>query len=94
MRKKATTPMVVLLALVGLMTLAPVAQAHNAGHVFLPSGECVDVGSGKEAPLVPESNPNRNDQGQLDLITGPGDQYGARFAAARGNTPILPAECP
>jgi len=94
MRKKATTPVVVLLALVGLMTLTPVAQAHNAGHVFLPSGACVDVGSGKEAPLVPASNPNRNLQGQLDLIPGSGDQYGARFAADQGNTPILPAECP
>ncbi len=74
------------------------ALAHNAGHIILPSGECLDAGSLKQSPLVPAANPNRNDLGQLDLIRDAGvdtrDQYGARFAAVQGNTPILPGECP
>jgi hypothetical protein len=80
------------------ISLVQPAWAHNAGHNILPSGECLNVGSLTVAPLVPAANPNRNDLGQLDLIEDPGfdtrDQYGARFAAIQGNTPILPGECP
>ncbi|HWJ45383.1 MAG TPA: hypothetical protein VNR63_08340 [Gaiellaceae bacterium] len=79
----------------GLVAAAPVS-AHNAGHIILPDGTCVDVGSGKDAPMVPEQNPNRNasnEPGRLDLEPGPGDQYGARFAADQGKTPILPKWC-
>jgi hypothetical protein len=76
-----------------------VAVAHNAGHVVLPDGTCLNVGSGKAGPFVAENNPHYHDapdqdQGRLDLIAGPGDQYGARFAATRGNSEVLPAECP
>jgi hypothetical protein len=76
---------------------APSAFGHNAGHIILPDGSCLEVGSNKEGPFVPEQNPNQNtttDPGRLDLIPGPGDQYGARFAANQGNTPILPGNCP
>jgi hypothetical protein len=61
----------------------PIALAHNAGHVHTPSGQCVDVGSGKHA-----HNPDKQDR-----IPGPGDQYGARWAAEQGNTPIEPRHC-
>jgi hypothetical protein len=65
------------------------AQAHNAGYVITGNGSCQEVGSNKEAPLVPEQNPNRNaSTGQLDLIPGPGDQYGARYAADQGNSAV------
>jgi hypothetical protein len=57
--------------------------AHNAGHVHTPNGACRDVGSGKHA-----HNPE-----QQDKIPGPGDQYGARWAAEQGNTPIEPRHC-
>jgi hypothetical protein len=81
-----------------LMTLvSSVALAHNAGHIFLPSGVCVDVGSSKHGPLVNQNAPhivNPDGTYSLDLIPGPGDQYGARFAATRGNTPIRPSNCP
>jgi hypothetical protein len=87
-----------LLVLLCSVSLVPLALAHNAGHILLPTGECLNVGSNKEAPFVPAANPNRNDLGQLDLIDDPGldtrDQFGARFAAERGNTPILPGACP
>ena len=74
------------------------ASAHNAGHVLL-DGKCLEVGSSKEAPIVGQGAP-QNVLGQLDLIYDPvngvdvSDQYGARWAATRGNTPILPGNCP
>ena len=71
-----------------VLAVAP-AQAHNAGYVITGNGTCQEVGSNKEAPLVPEQNPNRNaTTGQLDLTPGPGDQYGARYAADQGNSAV------
>jgi hypothetical protein len=68
------------------------AQAHNAGHFFLPDGTCHEIGSFKPAPFVGQ------DKTQLDLIpatpTVPFDEYGASYAAFQGNTPILPGGCP
>jgi hypothetical protein len=87
--------LIVVAALAVAAVAAAPASAHNAGHIILPDGTCLDVGSSKDAPLVPEQNPNRNaTTGQLDLIPGSGDQYGARFAATQGNTSILPGNCP
>jgi len=74
------------------------AAAHNAGHIYI-DGRCLEVGSNKEAPFVGQGAP-QTDEGQLDLIYDPklgvdvSDQYGARWAATRGNTPILPSNCP
>ena len=77
---------------------APSASAHNAGHVITPDGTCQDVGSGKPAPVVAEPAPGNlttgADAGRLDLIPGPGDQYGARFAATSGDSRVLPGQCP
>ena len=70
------------------------ASAHTAGHIIFPDGRCLEVGSNKEAPVVGEPAPGDLATGQLDLIPGSGDQYGARFAANQGNTPILPGNCP
>jgi hypothetical protein len=89
------------LAIASSLLLTGIASAHNAGHIILPDGTCLEVGSIKESPKVSESNPHRiliiSDGGpewHLDLIDGSGDQYGARYAAEQGNTPILPGECP
>ena len=79
--------------LVSLMVVSAVS-AHNSGHIILPSGQCQNVGSLKEAPFVGDGNPHQLANGQLDLIPGPGDQYGARFAADQGNSAVLPGECP
>ena len=84
MRKLA---LLVLPCVIAVLAVAP-AQAHNAGYVITGNGTCQEVGSNKEAPFVPEQNPNRNASGQLDLIPGPGDQYGARFAADQGNSAV------
>jgi hypothetical protein len=83
-------------ALVAAATLASTAAGHNAGHVILPDGTCIDVGSFKSAPYVSANNPHVNtstDPGRLDLEPGSGDQYGARFAADQGQTPIAPKWC-
>ncbi len=74
------------------------AQAHNAGCVPTGNGTWVSVGSGKVGPDVPEQNPhwhaptsaNDPDVGRLDLIEGSGDQYGARFAATRDGSAVVP----
>ncbi len=73
---------VVVATIVMVMCTSTIALAHNAGHIHLPTGECVDVGSGKHAPTENQ-----------DKIPGPGDQYGARWAADQGNTPIYPRHC-
>lgn len=80
------------------LNVAP-AGAHNTGCVITGNGGVVTVGSGKSAPLVPEQNPNYRadddgDGGRLDLVDGPGNQYGARFAADQGNSAVLaPRNC-
>lgn len=72
--------------------LAPAGTfAHNAGHLWLPNGECHEVGSFREAPLV---GPDRT---SLDLVpatpTEPYDEYGVSFVGYWGNTPIYPGPC-
>jgi len=78
--------------LVSVFALPALAAAHNLGHVFLPDGTCVEVGSAREAPLVGK------DRAQLDLVPGtpnpPRDEYGTSFVGYWGNTPVLPGRCP
>jgi hypothetical protein len=90
------------LVVTGALALgAAPASAHNAGCVQTGNGEWVFVGSNKSAPLVPEQNPHYHaaddaDQGRLDLQPGPGDQYGARFAADQGQSAVerpAPTRC-
>ena len=75
------------------------AAAHNAGCVETGNGKVVTVGSGKTGPLVSENNPHYHaapdsDEGRLDLQPGPGDQYGARFAADQGSSAVKrPGQC-
>ena len=90
------------IALTGALALgAGPASAHNAGCVQTGNGEWVFVGSNKSAPFVPEQNPHHHDaadadHGRLDLQPGPGDQYGARFAADQGRSAVerpAPTRC-
>jgi hypothetical protein len=60
-----------------------IASAHNAGHTHLPTGVCLDVGSGKH-----HTNP------MVDRYPATsGDEYGARWAADQGKTPIYARFC-
>jgi hypothetical protein len=75
-----------------LLLIAGTAQAHNAGHFYLPDGTCHEIGSFKDAPLVGA------DRAQLDLVpetpTVPFDEYGVSFVGYQGKTPIFPGGCP
>ena len=74
------------------------ASAHNAAHIDI-DGRCLEVGSNKDAPLVGPGAP-QDALGELDLIYDPrngvdvSDQSGARLAAIKGNTRLLPGNCP
>jgi hypothetical protein len=74
----------------GALALPATAAAHNRGLVWLPSGDCVQVGSlkslfvpGKDAylDLYPEDGPY------------PLDEYGASFAAMQGNSAVQKGAC-
>lgn len=70
-------------------SLLPIpASAHNAAYMVLANGKCLEVGAGNEVSLPASANAPSNG-GFLDLIPGPGDQFGARFAADQGDTPLL-----
>jgi hypothetical protein len=79
-------------AALAVVAMPMIAAAHNLGHLSLPDGTCMEIGSGKEAPLVGP------DHTQLDLIprtpNPPFDEYGVSFVGASGNTPIRPGRCP
>ena len=84
-----------LAAAVGATLLFPLAaSAHNAGHIILPSGKCLNVGAGNTVELPVQAQANTNAAGELDLIPGTaGDEFGARFAAEQGNSRVLPRHC-
>jgi len=81
--KRSKRMTIAILTMASLTLGGSVALAHNAGHIHLPNGECVDVGSGKHGPTEhQDKDPNQ-----------PGDQHGARHAADQGKTPIYPRHC-
>jgi hypothetical protein len=65
-------------------------RERSAGELVPP------LGPGEERT----NDRRRHALGQLDLIYDPqngvdvSDEYGARWAAIQGNTPILPDDCP
>jgi hypothetical protein len=74
--------------MVAMLAFAPVASAHNRGLVWLPTGECVQVGSLKSVTLP--------DGTFLDLRpeTYPADEIGTAFAAEEGNSAVEKGACP
>ena len=70
------------------LAIAPTAAAHNRGLVWLPTGECVQVGSIKSVTLP--------DGTLLDLRpeTTPQDEIGTAFAADEGNSAVEKGACP
>jgi hypothetical protein len=80
---RRTLAAVIAVSLLLSASSASLAVAHNAGHMHLPTGECRDVGSGKH-------HSNR----QVDRYPATAsDEYGARWAADQGNTPIYQRFC-
>ena len=77
--------------MVAMLAFAPAASAHNRGLVWLPTGECVQVGS-LESVFVPAFGT------YLDLYPDDGpyplDEYGTSFAASQGNSALEKGACP
>jgi hypothetical protein len=75
-----------LLALAGIVTTP--ALAHNAGHLETPNGKCLHVGAGNEAR-------NQQQDKYPETPYPERDEFGARWAADQGKTPIEPGHrCP
>jgi len=70
------------------LAIAPAAGAHNRALIWLPTGECVQVGSLKSVTLP--------DGSFLDLRpeTVPADEIGTSFAAEEGNSALEKGQCP
>ena len=72
-----------------LIAMPVVTLAHNAGHIFLKDGTCVNLGSAKHGPEVGQ------DKERLDLVPEtPRDEYGVSFVGVTKDTPIFAGECP
>lgn len=72
-----------------LLALPGVASAHNRGLVWLPNGECVQVGALNEV----YTGPDRSTKLDLDPITD-GDNFGTSWAATRGESALEKGVCP
>jgi len=73
--------------MVAVLAIAPSAAAHNRGLVWLPTGECVQVGSLKSVTLP--------DGTFLDLRPEtPQDEIGTAYAADEGNSKLEKGDCP
>jgi hypothetical protein len=67
-------------------------EAHNAAHIELPTGTCLNIASGKSVILPEAANAYTTALGERDLnpSTLTRDEIGARFAADRANSAVLP----
>lgn len=78
-------------ALVALLVTPFIAAAHNAGHLILPDGRCLEIGSFRDAPHIGP------DWVQLDLVpqtpNPPFDEYGVSFVGYYQRTSIRPGPC-
>ena len=72
------------------LALPLTVSAHNRGLVVLPSGDCVQVGSLKSLWV-----PGKGAYQDLYPADGgyPNDEYGASFAASRGNSAVVKGAC-
>jgi len=71
-----------------LLALPGVTSAHNRGLVWLPNGECVQVGALNEVYRGP-------DKTKLDLDpVVDGDNFGTSWAASRGQSALEKGVCP
>jgi hypothetical protein len=77
-------------AMVVVLTFPAAVSAHNRGLVWLPTGECVQVGSLKSVSPGPDKDTF------LDLRpeTTPADEIGTAFAADEGNSAVEKGACP
>jgi hypothetical protein len=89
--KRRISFLVALVAMGAALAFPTVASAHNRGLVWLPNGECVQVGSLKSVWV-----PGKDAYQDLNPADGPYplDEYGTSFAADRGNSALEKGACP
>jgi hypothetical protein len=87
MMKRRISLLAISAGIVAMLAIAPAASAHNRGLVWLPTGECVQVGSLKSV-ILPDGT-------FLDLRPEtPADEIGTAFAAGQGNSAVEKGACP
>ena len=75
--------------LTALLTFPGVVSAHNRGLVWLPNGDCIQVGALNEVLLGPDKTT------KLDLAPDvEGDNFGTSWAATRGQSALEKGACP
>jgi hypothetical protein len=86
--KRRISLMATAAGMVVALAVAPTAAAHNRALVWLPTGECVQVGSLKSV-ILPDGT-------FLDLRpeTVPADEIGTSYAAEEGNSALEKGQCP
>ena len=77
-------------AMVVVLAFPAVVSAHNRGLVWLPTGECVQVGSLKSV----SPGPDKDEFLDLRPETTPADEIGTAFAADEGNSAVEKGDCP
>jgi hypothetical protein len=89
--KRPISRLVALSAIVAALASPTVVSAHNRGLVWLPNGACVQVGSLKSVWV-----PGKDAYQDLNPADGPYplDEYGASFAADRGQSALEKGACP
>lgn len=85
--KRRISLLAIAVSMVAALAVVPTVAAHNRGLVWLPTGECVQVGSIKSVTLP--------DGTLLDLRPEtPQDEFGAAYAADEGNSKLEKGDCP
>lgn len=87
--KRRISLLVAVGAVAAMLALPGAASAHNRGLVWLPSGECVQVGALNEV----YRGPDKTTKLDLDPVAE-GDNFGTSWAAARGNSALEKGQCP
>ena len=86
--KRRTALILAAAAMAAMLAFPATVAAQNRGLVWLPTGECVQVGSLRSVTLP--------DGSLLDLRpeTSPADEIGTAFAADEGNSALEKGSCP
>ena len=86
--KRRRSLLLAVAALTALLIFPSVASAHNRARVVLPNGECLVVGALNEVWLGPDKTTKLD----FDLELA-GDNFGASWAATRGNSALDKEPC-
>ena len=86
--KRRISLLVATAALIATLALPGVVAAHNFARVMLPNGDCIEVGAENEVFLGNDPSKKLD----FDPIAA-GDNFGASWAATRGNSKLEKGAC-